>query len=264
MKEQSIRVRDSVRSRRDALKLAAGVGFSALLSGCRSSSVPLLPYRGARLRSRPSSPSLVGSSGRTQFDVGGSTAVAYVPPSVDRRTPTALLLVLHGAFRDVDPFVDGHRAGADSNGVIVVAPYASFGTWDAITGMFAEDIDLLDATLEWVFKRWTIAPARIAISGFSDGGTYSLAVGRSNGDYFSRIAAYSPGFLLDITPVGRPPILITHGVQDMVIPVENTSGFIVPWLRQEGYPVDYREFNGPHVVPLSAVNSLLQILGTGT
>ena len=184
-----------------------------------------------------------------------------MPPSVERQTPTAVLLFLHGALRTVDVFVDGHQAGADSNGVIVVAPYASFGTWDAIYGTFDQDIDLLDATLEWVYERWTIDPDRVAISGFSDGGTYSLAVGRANGDYFSRIAAYSPGLLLDITPVGKPPILITHGTQDAVIPVQNTSGFIVPWLRQEGYAVDYREFDGPHAIPLSAVNSLLQMLG---
>ena len=222
----------------------------------------MLPYRGARLLSRPAQPTLTGSKGRTQFDIGGSTAVAYVPPSVERQTPTAVLLFLHGALREVDASVEGHRAGADANGVIVVAPYASFGTWDAIYGTFDQDIYLLDAVLEWVFQRWTIDPARVAISGFSDGGTYSLAVGRSNGDFFSRVAAYAPGFLLDITPVGRPPILITHGTQDTVIPVQNTSGFIVPWLRQLGYTVDYREFDGPHAIPLSALNALLQMLGT--
>jgi phospholipase/carboxylesterase len=247
-------------SRRDALKAIASSVSGALLAGCRSEEL-LLPYRAERLVSRPTQPRVSGPVGRAVVEIGGSRVVMYVPAAVNAARPTALLVVLHGAFRDVDPFVDGHIPGADRHGVIIAAPYATLGTWDAIDGVFGEDIDLLDAMLAWIFERWTIDPARTVLSGFSDGATYSLGVGRANGDVFSRVVAYAPGFLLDITEVGRPQILITHGTRDGVIPYENTSRFIVPWLRQLGYPVDYREWDGPHAVPLAVVNEVLASIG---
>ncbi len=98
------------------------------------------------------------------------------------------------------------------------------------------------------------------LSGFSDGGTYVIALGRANGDLFSRIAAYSPGFLIDVKATGRAPFLITHGTQDTVLPIDATSRRIVPALRSAGYTVDYREFTGPHAVPLSIVREMMEAL----
>jgi predicted esterase len=98
------------------------------------------------------------------------------------------------------------------------------------------------------------------MSGFSDGGTYSLGIGRANGDLFTRVVAYSPGFLLGVEAVGKPPILITHGTSDTVLPIDATSRLMVPQLRSLGYAVDYREFDGGHAVPMSVLNELLRSL----
>jgi phospholipase/carboxylesterase len=145
--------------------------------------------------------------------------------------------------------------------VIVLAPYARVGTWDAIrAGEFSDDVAIIDAALEWVFRHWTIDPARIVISGFSDGGTYALALGRANGDLFSKIVAYAPGFAIAVRAVGKPPILITHGTADRVLPIDVTGRVIVPSLRAAGYTVDYRELEGDHVVPITVVNELLSSL----
>ncbi len=175
--------------------------------------------------------------------------MVYVPPGVDRTRPAPLVVFLHGALRTVDFFVAGHREPADRNGVIVLAPYATSGTWDAVRRQFGPDVTTINEALQWVFDRWTIDPAKVVLSGFSDGGTYTLAVGRANGDLFSRIVAYSPGFLIPVDAVAKPPVLITHGTEDTVLPIDLTSRQIVPLLRQAGYQVDYREFVGPHAVP---------------
>lgn len=230
---------------------------SALLPSCLSEGFAA-PAVKPILKSRPGAPSLTGDKGKSTFTIVDSSAVIYVPESVDRAKPTRLVLFLHGALRTVDAFVDGHKAAADEAGAIVLAPFACCGTWDGIQSYFGPDIAILDAALDWTFKRWTIDPAAVIMSGFSDGGTYSLAVGRANGDLFSKVVAYSPGFLIDIEPKGKPPILITHGTQDTVLPIDPTSRTIVPILRNAGYTVEFREFTGGHAVPQSAVNDVVK------
>jgi predicted esterase len=246
-------------SRRAALKTMALAASSLALPGCDSSVTGATP-REPRLSARPRSPVETGPTGTSAFAVPPSTAVIHVPESADREAPTALLIFLHGAGRTVDAFVEAHRAGADAAGVIVLAPYSAGSTWDAIRGTFSTDVTILDAALDWTFRRWTIDPERIAMSGFSDGATYSLGIGRANGDLFSRVVAYSPGRLLDVTAVDRPPILITHGTADNVLPISASRG-IVRELRSDGYEVDFREFDGGHVVRQSDVDEVLATLG---
>ena len=241
-------------SRRDAVRALGVFAGSTLLPGCFPRNEEFVsPATEPILRSRPGTPSLTGEKGKSSFTVLDSSAVIYVPQNVDRATPTRLIVFLHGANRTVDFFVEGHRAAADEAGAIILAPFACCGTWDAIQSYFGADIAILDAALKWTFDRWTIAPAGVTISGFSDGGTYSLAVGRANGDFFSRVVAYSPGFLIPIEPRGKPPILITHGIQDAILPIDQTSRSLVPVLRNNGYTVDYREFTGGHAVLQSAM-----------
>jgi predicted esterase len=205
---------------------------------------------GPRLAARPGEPSATGPVGASPFAVPGSSAVIYVPFYLTQDEAAPLVVFLHGGGRTVDAFVERHRNAADNARAIVLAPYAGAGTWDALQGLgFTRDPSVLDAALRWTFERWRIEPSRIALSGFSDGGTYSLAIGRANGDLFARVVAYAPGSLLDVPEVQRPPILIAHGTADVIFPVDQTSRLIVPRLRDAGYTVDYREFDGPHAVP---------------
>jgi predicted esterase len=160
----------------------------------------------------------------------------------------------------VDHFVDGLVPGAESAGVIVLAPLSTVGTWDAIHTTFGRDVQRVDAALRWVFSRWSVDRNQIAVSGFSDGGTYSLALGRANGDLFSQIIAFSPGFLIEVEPVRRPRVLITHGTDDNILPIDATSRRIVPELRIQGYEVDYREFAGRHAVPFEVAGEVMSSL----
>ena len=241
-------------NRRDAVRALGLLAGSALLPACLPGEDEFTsPAIEPILKARPGTPSLTGAKGKSSFTLVDSSAVIYVPESVDRDKPTRLVLFLHGANRTVDFFVDAHKAPADESGAIILAPFACCGTWDGVQSYFGPDIAIIDAALEWTFARWTIDPARVIMSGFSDGGTYSLAVGRANGDLFSKVVAYSPGFLIPITSKGKPPILITHGTQDNILPIDATSRAIVPVLRNAGYTVDFREFTGGHAVLQSAM-----------
>lgn len=241
-------------NRRDAVRALGLLAGSAWLPSCFPGDEEFVPPAVEPiLKSRPGTPSLTGDKGKSTFTVLDSSAVIYVPQSVDRNTPTRLVLFLHGANRTVDFFVEGHRAAADESGAIILAPFACCGTWDGIQSYFGPDIAILDAALKWTFDRWSIDPAAVIMSGFSDGATYSLAVGRANGDFFSKVVAYSPGFLIPVETRGKPPILVTHGTQDNILPIDQTSRTLVPVLRNSGYTVDYREFTGGHAVLQSAM-----------
>ena len=92
-------------------------------------------------------------------------------------------------------------------------------------------------------------PARIAVEGFSDGASYALSIGITNGDLFTHVIAFSPGFMAPAGQEGAPRLYISHGVHDDVLPIDLCSHRIVPQVERAGYDVRYREFDGPHTVP---------------
>ena len=139
---------------------------------------------------------------------------------------------------------------ADAIGCPVVAPDSRGITWDAIRGDYGVDVTFLDRALLWAYDRFEVDPKRIWLAGFSDGASYGLSLGLSNGDVFSRILAFSPGFIppVDLTKE-RPKIFVSHGTRDQILPIDRTSRSLVPALEREGYPVDYHEFDGGHGMP---------------
>ncbi|HMJ54035.1 MAG TPA: alpha/beta hydrolase-fold protein [Polyangiaceae bacterium] len=114
---------------------------------------------------------------------------------------------------------------------------------------FGPDVKFVDNALTHLFARYAIDERHMAISGFSDGASYALTLGLSNGDLFTHILAFSPGFTNPPATCGRPDIYISHGAQDNVLPIGRCSRRIVPALKNAGYPVRYHEFDGPHAVP---------------
>ena len=64
----------------------------------------------------------------------------------------------------------------------------------------------MDQAVHHVFERYSIDPGRIGLAGFSDGASYALSLGVANGDLFTHIMAFSPGFM-------RPPAQVREGGQ---------------------------------------------------
>jgi predicted esterase len=118
---------------------------------------------------------------------------------------------------------------------------------------------MIDAALETIFETFAVDPQRIAIGGFSDGASYALSLGLTNGDLFGSVLAYSPGFMVPSRQVGRPRLFISHGREDNVLPIDRCSRRIVPMLEHAGYEVRYHEFSGGHVVPTAAVDDSIQL-----
>jgi phospholipase/carboxylesterase len=182
--------------------------------------------------------------------------VSWVPSAVKRNEPAPLLVLLHGAGGSAR-WAETQFENATSHGIIIVAPTSRGATWDGIGGRFGEDVGSVQRAMEFAAQRFTIDPARIAIGGFSDGASYALALGIANGNVFTHVLAFSPGFIPRAGERGKPRIFVSHGTQDTILPIDRTSRLIVPRLERNGYEVVYREFDGPHrVVPAIAQEAM--------
>jgi phospholipase/carboxylesterase len=214
---------------------------------------PVVPERG-RLQARPS---LGDGGGGVAFPPGlrpiglgeRRDGLLRVPDSVHGGDGAAMPLVvmLHGA--------GGNAAGAlrlvegAASGALLLVPESRGATWDVILGGYGPDVAFLDAALRAVFERHRVDGRRIALAGFSDGASYAVSLALGNGDLFTHVLAFSPGFCAPPPLVGRPWIFVSHGLSDEVLPIGACSRRLVPRLRAAGYAVRYREFTGGHRVP---------------
>jgi phospholipase/carboxylesterase len=171
-------------------------------------------------------------------------ATLYVPPGDG---PKTLVVGLHGAGSDPAEPMALLRPYADRAGLILLAPKSRGTTWDVAQGGFGPDVAAIDRLLEQVFSDYDVED--VAVAGFSDGASYALSLGLTNGDLFRSVIGFSPGFIAFGQQNGTPRLFISHGTEDSILPIGRTSRRGVPQLRAAGYSVRYREFKGDHEVP---------------
>jgi len=196
-------------------------------------------YSRARLGFRPRA--TTGQAGGREEPLGvgaGRDGVLYVPDTAERSAP--IMVFLHGATGSGRGHLRAVLAAADRYGVILVAPDSRLG---------GPDVEFLDRVLDEIIGRVDGDVSLLALGGVSDGASYALSVGLANGDVFSTVIAFSPGFLAVPEPVGKPRLFVSHGTADPILPIDGCSGAFVPQLRQAGYEVMFRPFDGGHTVP---------------
>lgn len=235
-------------SRRSFLSTAVGAVAAQWAIGCNSTTTG--PGSTARLSSRPGLPTQAPTSGLTPLGLDEPRdGLLYVPQGYSPDTPAPLFVGMHGASGAASDW-QSYPARADERGMVLLLPDSREYTWDVLLGGFGPDVTFLDRALEHTFARCRIDPQHIALAGFSDGASYALSLGAANGDLFSHLIGYSPGFFVEPDPaVGKPPVFISHGTSDPVLPVRASRDLIVPHLRDQGYDVTYEEFDGGHEVP---------------
>jgi predicted esterase len=160
------------------------------------------------------------------------------------------MLWLHGAGSRGRAFLSPElQDQADTARMLLLVPTSKEYTWDVIVGRYGPDVAMIDRALESTFNRYAVDPARIAVGGFSDGASYALSLGIINGDLFTHVLAFSPGFMAPTGQRGSPRVFVSHGTHDDVLPIDRCSRKIVPQLRRAGYDIRYREFEGGHAIP---------------
>src|SRR5215217_758491 len=253
--------------RRDFLSLTAGAVSVGLLAACDTGREGLKGQREVerassrgRLRARPGPPPshAAVSTGLRPLGLGSTRdGLLYVPAGYGKIAPAPLALTLHGAGGSARSAISHFLQLADTAGVVLLAPESRGRTWDVLAGGYGPDVEFINRTLEWAFDRLALDTRRLAITGFSDGASYALSLGLTNGDLFTHVIAFSPGFMAPASRRGKPPVFVSHGTRDKVLPIERCSRRIVPQLDHAGYRVRYREFDGPHTVPYSVAREAL-------
>jgi len=263
MKESRARI-----NRRSFCTIAGGaVASLALSTACRRSWANL--QSDGRLRARPHAP---GESSATSSNLSPNSSIGkpiklgldrkrdallYTPKSATN-SPLPLLLFLHGATQSADDMFWYLDSAPEEAGVAILAPNSRETTWDAITGSFGPDVEFLNRALEQVFETVAIDTARIAVGGFSDGATYAIGLGLINGDLFRRVAAFSPGFVIDGAAQGKPRFFISHGTRDRILPIDRCGRRVAADLKARGYEVTFREFDGGHGIPADVMREGLR------
>jgi phospholipase/carboxylesterase len=240
-------------SRRTFLHIAGVGAAGAFAAACDVGGVKdaLASTANGRLTARPRTPTGTVTLGEQRLSLGDERdGLLYVPAGYVASRPAPLVVMLHGAGGSAPGALRPFRALADAAGLVLVAPESRGTTWDAIRSSYGPDIAFIDRVLTSVFSRVAVDPARLTVEGFSDGATYAIGVGLTNGDLFKRVIAFSPGFIPAVEPHERPSIFVSHGTRDSILPIDQCSRRIVPELLRAGYELKYREFDGPHTVPV--------------
>ena len=150
---------------------------------------------------------------------------------------------------------------ARSRGAILVAPTSVGGTW-ALAG---EDVDTPNILriLDFVRSTWAVDPARLLLTGMSDGGTFTYVSGLEGGSPFTHLAPVSAAFhpllatMIDGTRVRGLPIHIVHGRLDWMFPA-GMAREAQQVLTTAGADVTYREIDDlSHTYPREINAALL-------
>ena len=175
----------------------------------------------------------------------GQPARMHVTPGDGQR---ALIVALHGAGGTPSGALEAFSGAWDEPGLVLIAPASKGQTWSILRSQQDLDLESVNLALAEAYERCTIDRRRIAVGGFSDGATYALSLGVSNGDLFPAVIAFSPGGIVAGEQRGVPRFFVSHGTLDSVLPIAQAGDAVVRKLRRAGYPVTYRRFRGDHEV----------------
>jgi phospholipase/carboxylesterase len=191
----------------------------------------------------------------------------YVPEhySPDRAWP--LVMALHGGSGTGRQFLWSWLRDARSRGAILAAPTSVGGTW-TLTG---EDVDTpnIVRVLDFIRSNWAVDPARLLLTGMSDGGTFTYVSGLDAGSPFTHLAPVSAAFhpllaeMIDADRLRGLPIHIVHGALDWMFPAAMARE-AQRTLAAAGADVTYREIDDlSHTYPREMNAAMLAWLAGG-
>jgi polyhydroxybutyrate depolymerase len=160
------------------------------------------------------------SPGDHTFDCDGFVYDVHVPASC--AGACGLVLDVHGLTMDaaMEDANTAMRALGEQYGYVVVQPNANPAP--PLSSWSAADYDHVYAFVQDAIAAFAIDPARIHMTGFSQGGTMTFAFVCAHADLFASVAAGAAHELVcsfsgNQTPSRELPILQMHGTQDALV-----------------------------------------------
>jgi polyhydroxybutyrate depolymerase len=227
-----------------AAEARAGSARAHASAGCTSQSVA----RGRRLAES------------IEVDGRRRDYILDVPDSVRPRAPVPLLFDFHGfghsgagvwkvsEFRDlaarassITVYPEGLPVRLTIQGEELERP-----GWEMFSIDDNRDLAFVRALLDDLERRYCIDTARVYATGFSNGAFFSALLGCTMADRFAAVAPVSGGPLrVACTPARGVPILIQHGRQDPLIPVDAARTARDDWITADGCDAASHDADGP-------------------
>jgi phospholipase/carboxylesterase len=196
-------------------------------------------------------------------------------------TPPPLLLLLHGVGSDEEdlfalaPYLD-ERFLVVSARAPVALDYGGYG-WFRIDftprGMVADleqakrSLNILPGFLDGLVEAYGADPRRVYLAGFSQGAMMSLALLLVRPERLAGVVAMSgrlPVQVLEREPdrgaLTGKPVLVTHGLYDTVLPVEQGRA-ARDYLKALPVELTYREYPMAHEVSAESLRDVTGWLG---
>lgn len=201
-----------------------------------------------------------------------------------KTTKPPLLLMLHGYGSNEADLFDLAQYLPDSFLIVSVrAPYdmgnGSYkwydiglapGTRFANTEQTQASADKVLQLIQQLKAHYTYNPARVFVSGFSQGAAMSLVLGLNHPDVFRGAIILSGRTITDMMPATAAPkkfanfnLLLIHGTQDQVLSITygNETDTL---LKKLGIRHEYYTYPIPHTINGDVVNTMNKWLRTGT
>ena len=203
----------------------------------------------AEMLARCAQPPRDNETGIFHFDNDYSTCggfSVYVPETYTPERALPLVVALHGGSGHGRGFLWSWLRDARTYEAILISPTATATTW----ALMGDDTDTpnLNRMLELVRGRWTIDPARLLMTGMSDGGTFCYVSGLEPDSAFTHLSPVSAAFhpmlasMVDADRLRGLPIFMVHGALDWMFPVD-VARQAQRVLTQIGAQVTYREID---------------------
>ena len=123
-------------------------------------------------------------------------------------------------------------------------------------------VALLETFFDEVMAQYHVAPGRVILMGFSQGGGMTYRCGLPRPEVFAGLAALSSGTLNPEEFEGRlpaersQPIFVAHGIYDDLAPIERGRQ-AVAFLEGEGYRPHFKEYPIRHEISQEVLDDLV-------
>lgn len=181
-----------------------------------------------------------------------------VPEGLPTDKPIPFLVMFHGSSGSAQKVLPFFIDYAKKNKFLLMLPQSTYYTWDLSVGGHGPDLDRLEKALTFVSDRFMIDPKHFAFAGFSDGGSYALSTGLTNGELISHIIVFSGGFMNVYFKTGKPRVFIAHSPEDEQLNIKTSAIKHYKELKKEDYDLTFELFSGPHIIHPPVVEKAME------